>query len=240
MKKLTILWGILLLVLQLQGQEAVFKTDTKYMFHGAKTQEDSLHALSRYAEAEWLIHGQQLTWVTGKVAFVPDPMKIDTLFFKQSSRHGWDTLLCNVKYPGEYVFVFNECCGGFYLVNKNFKWVTDPVVDFWVKGGGNYFAAVNQEGTQLKSGVTTRIDSVARGAMDPNVYRVTLEKGTPCKSEADSCHGSFYLQEGIKQGDYVASWYEPQMTICSFLYIDVWGEPLNIWYDEKQKKLEIQ
>lgn len=239
-----ILRALLLLLtfasLEIQAQQAVFRTDTKYMFENARTHADSMQRLAPFAEAEWIIHGQRMTWMTGQVGFVPNPEVMDTLFFKQSSRHDWDTLVCNVKYPGDFVFVFNECCGGFYLVNKKFKWVTDPVVDFKVKGARHYFAAVNHEGEMVKQGITMRIDSVSRGAMDPNVYRVTLEEGTPCKSEADSCGSCVYLQEGIKEGDYVAKWYEPRRVICSFLYIDVEGEPLEIWYDEKLRKMGIQ
>lgn len=90
------------------GQVATFWADTSGII---PTKE-----YNYITEAEWKINGQTLRYGLSPIA-VPTDNVVDTIFYKQFENSKWDTLICNITEPANYIFQYNMCCGGFDVYN---------------------------------------------------------------------------------------------------------------------------
>lgn len=90
-----------------QGQVAHLATAPLY-------NENDLKYVQQY---RWRLQGKEMAW-GGTLTAAPSKGKFDTLFFDEGKGRGWDTILCLIPTGGNFQFVYNECCGGFYVKSE--------------------------------------------------------------------------------------------------------------------------
>jgi len=216
------------------GQSAVFMADTTDLWARVGQRKDLLNEVK---EMEWRIQGKVLSFGSKPVKISPEPNSIDTVFYRHHRGAKWDTLICSIRKPMKYRFVYNECCDGFNVIAD--KKGIDPKVRFRIKGSSptkKILGTLGEAGMLVTQNKRDTLSSHCRSAMAPGVYSVALKEIVAC-SEAEKCKGYVCLVSKGKVSDFefktVATKFE-----MHFLPLD--SDPIEVLYDLRADKVYVK
>jgi hypothetical protein len=237
MNKFSAIVFLLLFPLFATAQTARFYADTIEL----KKHSDNRTRMAHMLEMEWIINGKHFYWGSDTLHVKPDPAKMDTIYFKASKHSKWDTILCNISKPELYTFVYNDCCGGFYLRNERMKRFPAGVVNFRLEGKSKstYLGIIDQEGIFLKNDTVTSLKASCRSAMSSNIYRVQVQEIIPAKDTANS-NMLMCLDIGGGKEPIYDYYYKTKKVYTSFLYMPLDETPLEIIIQTKKRRTIIR
>lgn len=233
------LWTILMIFIAniAFAQTATFSADTLNLRKYANNQ----GLFERILEREWIIQGQRLTYTSTPIQVIPDPQKIDTIYFKLNKQSAYDTILCNISEPNDYEFVYNTCCDGFNVKNNCTGQFTRGSVIFKIEGKAKkkkYMGSFGCAGELVQSKKMNHLKETCCSAMSPNIYPVSF-------SEIDlnpSIEENFSESLMCLFDDYQERFdfrYKIITTKTKFLYMPLNTEPLMIIYHPKTNEIEL-
>lgn len=127
----------------------------------------------------WKINGKKFSFGSKPVEItIKKTSTFDTIFFRESDTSKWISILCKIKSPDKFIFTYNECCGGFYLTQKNNGIVTGSL-KFELsesKPSSSYLIEFGDYSVILDSTKSEVILNGSRGAMDPNTYLLKISE----------------------------------------------------------------
>jgi hypothetical protein len=207
-------------------QMAVFYADPIYSPHGF---------------SEWLINGQKLTWGSKPINVALNQNALDTIFFREEGLK-WDTIICKIQSADSIFFRYNDCCGGFNVINRTLKKTIDVNITFDIASfsdkhylgictGASVLAKFNLKDT-LKH-------SCPLSAMSPNVEQIELSEIKPVNKATKGAISTdcFYTHDKRIDGMFH---YKTIKTITSFAYIPLQDEVLKVSYNPKTGKTTVK
>jgi hypothetical protein len=220
----------------LLGQTAMFYADTTDLWQDAGQRRDRLE---RIMEMEWRIKGQVLHFGSKPIVVKPDANEIDTLFYRQSNSAKWDTIVCNIKEPLTYKFVYNVCCDGFNVAGPDGKFIIGKV-NFRLTGKQNNKTFL---GTLGEAGILTNVNTTetllpgCRSAMSPNIYLVSFKEIRICNDSLICKEDICLFEKGKKELNYEFK-FKTISSKVNFLFMPL-SSPIQITYDTKSGKVTI-
>ncbi|HTL82653.1 MAG TPA: hypothetical protein VL651_13160 [Bacteroidia bacterium] len=188
----------------------------------------------------------QMEWkMNGKVLRFGSSMKIkvnnqpDTIFFKQSENSKWDTIICLVKEPEKYYFVYNECCGGFDVFDDKDRLITASVIFHFEEkqDSGIYIGTLGETGIVLNTSVSDTLWPACHSALAPNIYGIGIYKIELCHDTAEDCDQYTCVNiPGMKVGD----GFRRDKTYSQFLFLPLSSDPLEVNFDQLSGKLRLK
>lgn len=234
-----VLLTILGLAIPAKGQFASFRADTNHL---QKLIHRSEGVYRRALTLEWRVNGQALMYGTAPVFIQPDSAKLDTILFRTEATRPWDTILCNIRKPGNYEFVYNTCCGGFDLREEGTnRFISGSVVFDLVneKPDAQYVGTLGEAALFIPAhGI--RLTSHCRSAMSPNIYEVTIAEVERCSDTTSTCS---YLYCEVDNNDKEVpgeAGFRFLRTPVKFLYMPLDSEPLHVTYDARTGELVVR
>ncbi len=97
------------------SQVATFEADTSQIQFEKENEPDIYKEILK---SEWKINGQLLKYSSNPIEVKIDNI-IDTIYFRKNNEFSWDTIICNISKPNKFNFIYNECCGTFYVEELN-------------------------------------------------------------------------------------------------------------------------
>ncbi len=197
--------------------------------------------LEHVLEMEWIINGQHMHWGSDTVHVKPDANKLDTVFFKASKNSKWDTIICNISKPEVYTFMYNSCCGNFYLRNERMKGFPEVRVDFRVAGKLKtpFLGVIDESGVELKSDTVKTMKAQCRSAMASNICHVELREFSYTSDTAGS-YMLMCLDIGGGREPVYDYYYRTKKTYTSFLYMPLDETPLELLFQTKSRRVVIR
>ena len=181
-------------------------------------------------ESVWFINGQKMFFGCKPVKVRVNPNKLDTIIYNGYRQRKSDTILCNISEAKQYIFHYNECCGGFNIQDGATKQYFKGRVIFQVKQENNqtYLGTLGEAGVLLQRRKSDTLKVGCRSAMSPNVYPISLSTIELCKEGLD-CNEEFCLQTNDNlQYDFR---FKIQSKKLDVLFMPLKFEPLVIVYD---------
>lgn len=217
------------------GQYATFIADTTD-FHS----EIASTARERdiVMQMEWRINGQVLRFGSAPIHIKTDPKKIDTILYRMLTNMPFDTIICNVKNPVTYKFVYNLCCGAFDVYGPGDKRLEGEVV-FHLKGrakGKKYLGILGESGVLVN--VTDTLEWGCRSPMQPNIYPLQFEEVEVC-SDTAKCKESVCISDRKKNERAYDLSYRTILRKVNVLYMPL-SEPLHVTYDVPSRRVIIE
>jgi hypothetical protein len=204
----------------LKAQFAVFTTDT--MFHSEQDQMNS----------EWVIAGQHLTYGSPPIKVKTDDL-LDTMYFRTDAKRNWDTIICQISQAQTYKFVYNDCCGGFYIADSNGHFIQARTIFKTSASKQWQIGKLGDDGILLAPGekVSDTLNITCHSALMPNIFNVSFSE---IKTQTDTTN--FIDNTCIKMGnDYNYNYtYTSTKTYCNFLYMPLSNAPASIVIDRKK------
>ncbi len=202
MRFLLLILSAFLATTAVQGQTAKFYADTTRNWMGMR---NNPSRYERVMEMEWKMNGQTLRWGSKPIEVTPDPNKVDTLFFRVNSNAKWDTMICIIKKPEYYKFIYNECCGAFNIEKEGenrflYGTVTYKITDKADKK--TYLGTLGEAGLVVNSTTTDTLRPGCRSAMSPNVYPISFSEIEICKDTANCREGTCMYDKKINDYNY--------------------------------------
>lgn len=237
MAKIKIILLLLLFPLFATAQTARFYADSMRLGMDA----GSKSHLAQVLEMEWIINGQHMHWGSDTVHVIPDANKLDTVFFKASKNAKWDTIICNISKPEVYTFMYNPCCGNFYLRNERMKGFPEVRVNFRVAGKLKtpFLGLIDQSGKELKSDTVKTMKAQCRSAMASNICHVELRDFSYTQDSANS-HMLMCLDIGGGREPVYDYYYKSKKTYTSFLYMPLDETPLELLLQTKSGRIVVR
>lgn len=224
----TILWG----------QSATFYADTTNLWMHAG---HSKAHIKRVMEMEWRIGGQVLHFGSTPIAVKPDPNRIDTLFYKQSNNARWDTIICNVKEPLAYKFVYNACCDGFNIAGADGKFIGGKV-NFRLTGptSKTFLGTLGEAGMLINTKTTDTLLPGCRSAMSPNIYSLTFSEIKTCSDDSLVCNEDICLSEKGKEELNYEFKFKTISNKMKIHFMPLTSDPVQVMYDNKTDRITIK
>lgn len=219
------------------AQTARFYADTVQLKKHTGSRSDLDHVF----EMEWIINGQHMQWGSDTLRITPDQNKMDTVLFRADKRAKWDTILCNISKPEVYTFVYNTCCGGFYLRNERMKAFAPGKVSFRISGKpkAKYLGVIDEAGVPLRSDSAVVLNAMCRSAMSSNIFRVELQTMEDAP-DTINCSSLMCLDVGLGNEPRYDFYYKKKKTLTSFLYMPMDETPLELIYDPKKRSTTLR
>lgn len=237
MVKIKIILLLLLFPLFASAQTARFCADSVGLGRDVGSKSHLAHVL----EMEWIINGQHFHWGSDTVHVKPDAAKMDTVYFKASKNSKWDTILCNISKPEVYTFVYNSCCGNFYLRNERMKGFPEVRVNFRVDGKLKtpFLGVIDEAGVVLNNDTVKTMKAQCRSAMASNICHVELREFSYTKDSANS-NMLMCLDIGGGKEPIYDYYYKSKKTYTSFLYMPLDETPLEMLFQTKNRRVAIR
>ena len=214
-----VLLSILMLPLLLSGQYAVFTTDTT-------------HLQGNEPGSEWIIGGQLLTYGSPPIKVKTDDL-LDTMYFRTDAKRNWDTIICQICQAKTYKFIYNDCCGGFYIADSNGHFIQARTIFNTSASKQWQIGKLGDDGILLAPGekVSDTLNITCHSALMPNIFNVSFSE---IKTQTDTTN--FIDNTCIKMGnDYNYNYtYTSTKTYCNFLYMPLSNAPASIVIDRKK------
>ncbi len=214
---------------QIRPDQITFSMDTTRM-------EDN----DGFFEMEWVLRGKAIGCYTGPVGFSLKATEPDTLFYKVRQTGSWDTILCFLREPGNYKFVYNPCCGGFYV--KDEKSITRQPIQFGTKKSDkkSYLGLLDNDGCMVSRGLSDTVKIQCRSVLHSNIYSVSLNEVEFVEfSEEDSTVSEVCLGLKTEQGMELRN-YHLLSRKFHFLLMPLGHSSLQIWYDARSGKVNFR
>lgn len=221
----------------LWGQTAIFYADTTDLRMYTGRNDDHF---KRVMEMEWRINGQILRFGSKPIKIKPDPNKIDTLFYKQNKNAKWDTIICNIKEPLKYKFIYNTCCDGFNIAGTDNKFFQGKI-NFRLTGQTNktFLGTLGEVGMLITTKTTDTLLPGCRSAMSPNIYWVNFKEIREC-GDLSVCKEDICLSEEGKEELNYEFKYSTISQKIKILFMPLSNDPLQIIYNTKTDKITIK
>ena len=219
------------------SQNATFYADTGWAFKDAGN-DKKLKA--RLMEMEWKIRGKTLHFGSEPIEIKPIPGKIDTLFYKHDNNADWDTILCMIKEPRSYKFIYNVCCGGFDVAGEN-KHRIQLTSMFRIKGMDNnhtYLGTLGEAGIIVNSSSADTLRPGCRSAMSPNIFEIGLSEIEICR-DTNNCYLGHCLFEKGKELAYEFA-YRTISEKLKILYMPLSENPVKVIYDPNKDRIKLE
>lgn len=215
------------------SQEATFSLDTTRISKFKKN--------GKYREnisaMEWIIDGKHLKFGDPSIKVKITPNKLDTIYFKGYLKLTYDTIICDIEKPENYILYYNTCCGAFNIHNSenefipgsiNFKIINDiPINEF--------LGILGEAG--IKLGCSDTLKPKCRSMLSPNIYPVQILQIDKCLDSLDCKETCLTLKNDNKPFfDYN---YKELKKVISFLYMPLSISPLIIEIDTKSETIFI-
>jgi hypothetical protein len=217
---------MLMLPLLLSGQYAVFTTDTLHLDQGNEK------------GSEWFIAGQHLQLDGGSIKVKTDEL-LDTILYRTDKDRDWDTIICQISLPNSYRFVYNECCGGFYIADSIGHFIQARTIFKTSASKQWHIGKLGDDGILLPPGnkETDTLDITCHSVLMPNIFNVSFAE---IKGQADSTN--FIDNTCIKMGnDFNYNYtYTSTKTYCNFLYMPLSNAPVTMTIDRKRGMVMIR
>lgn len=212
------------------GQVATFWADTSGII---PTKE-----YNYITEAEWKINGQTLRYGLSPIA-VPTDNVVDTIFYKQFENSKWDTLICNITEPANYIFQYNMCCGGFDVYNAENR-ISGAVI-FIVENAKKkkqYLGQLAGTGVLVSQQTSDTLKPICWSPMQPNIYNLAFSEIEICQ-DTTTCDEEICLHEkGQEEINYVFS-FKTISCKLNCLFLPLSNEPIKVIYNRKTKKIRF-
>ncbi len=217
---------------------AVFKTDTTRFRHYYSR--DSAELPKYITEQVWYFNGKKMFYGCNPIAIKVNPAKLDTILYKGYRRTEFDTIICNISESNSYTFFYNECCGAFNIKNDSTKQFIEGKIIYRLKGANKkiYLGTLGEAGILLNQNMNDTLSEDCRSAMSPNVYQVSLKEILPCRDERP-CKDEICLQNDASEEPSWDYGFETVSIKLKMFYMPLNSEPINITYDGKLEKIEM-
>ena len=211
----------------LKAQFAVFTTDTR--FH---SEQDQLNS-------EWLISGQHLTYGSPPIKVKTDDI-LDTIYFRTDSKRNWDTIICQISQAETYKFVYNDCCGGFYIADSNSHFF-NPRMIFTVKNASKkdmFMGKLGDDGVLIDAGKTNSdtLSITCHSVLLPNVFNLSFQKIQISSDTTLALENACVKNKVDINYEYT---YITENLFTQFLYMPLSNDRINITIDTKKKHFSI-
>lgn len=218
------------------GQTATFSADTTRFYKERNSRKD---IYDKIMEAEWKIQGQILHYGSKPVTIKTDNV-IDTIFYKHRSNSETDTIICNINKTGNFIFIYNECCGAFNVADKSGKFFEGSVI-FKIKGQDKrpYLGTLGETGILVNTKGKDTLRSGCRSAMSPNVYELTLGEIEICKDTVDCTQVTCLYEKGQQELNYEFG-YNTISEKLRCLFLPLSNQPILVIYDPLTNKIRIE
>jgi hypothetical protein len=175
-----------------------------------------------------------MTWGETIKVF-PNISNIDTVFFKEDNKSPWDTIICNIQESHSYVFVHNDCCGGFNVSNESTQQYLEPKVTFCIETSSKklFLGKLGNNDLLAKFNHKDTLKSHCYGAMSSNICHAELLEIEMCKGNPN-CKG-----QSICENTESTYFYEEKKSLTRFLYMPLENETLSISFNPKTGKQTI-
>lgn len=212
----------------LKAQFAVFTTDTRF-----NSEQDQMNS-------EWLIAGQHLTYGSQPIRVKTDDL-LDTIYFRTDSIRKWDTIICQISKAQTYKFVYNDCCGGFYIADSNSHFF-NPSTIFTVKNASKkdrFIGKLGDDGVLIDAG-ESRSDTLqitCHSVLLPNVFNLSFQKITASTDTTLALENACVKNKIDINYEYT---YITKKLYTQFLYMPLSNDCINITIDVKKKSFSIK
>lgn len=197
---------------------------------------------NRVMEMKWKINGKEFYFGSSPVQVVPNPDKLDTLFYKRNEQAEWDTIICNVTLSEKYQFVYNTCCDGFNVRNLS----TDKFIEGRViikmsnyQKDKVFLCTLGEAGMIPKNGVVDTLETACRSAMSPNIYELTFKEINICLDTTNCQEGTCLIRSKNEEPEYDFG-YKTISTKLDVLFMPLGNGILKLSYDLKKNELIIK
>ena len=224
---LKLLIALLFLPSFVKAQYAVFTTDTN--FH---SEQDQVHN-------EWIIAGKRLTYGGAPIKVKVDNV-LDTIFFRTDIQRPWDTIICQISRAETFYFVYNDCCGGFYIADSN-KRFFHPLTIFTISKSDKkhlYIGKLGDDGALINRG-DLRTDTLkisCHSPLQPNVFYLSFEQ---IEINNDT---TLSLENACLETDNDINYefnYISLKSYCNFLYMPLSHAPVTMVISRKRGLVTI-
>lgn len=212
-------------------QMAVFYADPIYSPHGF---------------SEWLINGQKLTWGSKPINVALNQNALDTIFFREEGLK-WDTIICKIQSADSIFFRYNDCCGGFNVINKTIiydtlKKITELNVIFNLESRSKdfYLGQIGMAGILAQYNSKDTLQNSCQGAMASNIKRIELLSINKCKDSVNCSNDvmCFYANTNNQLDNPLL--YIENKKLIDFLYVPLQNEVLKVSYNPKTRKTTVK
>lgn len=221
------LFAIIMLPLLLHGQYAVFTTDT-------------MHLQGDEQGSEWIISGQRLSYGGQPVKVKVDDV-LDTIFYRQDRHRPYDTIICQINKAETFYFVYNECCGGFYIADSNKQFFSPQLIFSMTKADNKhlYLGKLGDDGTLIQTGNSSSDTLKIRchSPLLPNVFCLSFQK------IAISQDTTLVLENACLEINHDINYdftYKSLNNYCEFLYMPLSHACLRIEIDTRKKVFKLK
>jgi hypothetical protein len=196
----------------------------------------------RAMEMEWKINGQTLHFGSKPIEVKPDSTTIDTIFYRRNLKSQWDTILCNIREPKNYLFVYNDCCDAFDVQDAILRRRTIGKVIFKLteKNKNVFLGTLGESGVLINYPATTdTLVPICNSPMPPNIYQVTFSTIKICN---DTVNCDYWIclsdEEEKKYNNAFGSRTVSEKMNIHYVALD--NEPLLVIYDPKTNKITLK
>ena len=217
------------------GQTATFSADTTRFFRETRKE-----IYDKIMEAEWKINGQTLHYGSKPITIKTDNI-LDTILYKQRSNSKVDTIVCNINKKGNFIFYYNECCGGFNIADETGKFIIGSII-FSIKEQDNrktYLGTLGETGILVNSATKDTLKTGCRSAMSPNVYQITFCQIEICKDWINCKEGTCLFEKGNEELNYEFG-YKTISRKIDCLFLPLSNQPIKVTYDPRNDRIWIE
>lgn len=190
---------------------------------------------------EWQINGQTLHFGSKPILINPDPNKTDTLLYKQNDEAKWDTIICNVKEPLAYKFIYNTCCDGFNVSGPDDEFLAGKV-NFRLVGRQNdesFLGTLGEAGIIVTTDTKDTLSPRCRSAMSPNIYSLSFKEVKIC-SDTLICKEAICLLEKDKEELNYEFKFKTISNKMKILFMPLSSEPIQVTYNIESDKITVK
>jgi len=190
---------------------------------------------------EWKINGQVLHFGSKPIVVNADPNSIDTLFYRRNSKTKWDTIICNIKEPLTYKFIYNNCCNGFNVLGANGKSI-EGKVNFRLIGkqsNKTFLGTLGEAGVLINVNATDTLFPGCRSAMSPNIYSLSFKEVQTC-NDSLLCKEQICLFEKDKEDLNYSFNFRTISSKVEILFMPLSSDPIQIFYNVKSDNVTIR
>jgi hypothetical protein len=234
MKKLWIIFIIIPTIIS--GQPAKFYADTSRLrsFTGQSQEE-----FDRAMEFEWRINHRVLKFGSTLTNVEINKSGPDTILFRISHDHAWDTLVTKIPHGSINRFNYNSCCHYFNAITEDGHIIKGSVnfelsvSDSKVK---KYLCSIDSYGTFISPSRSKTISAESRSPMLPNSYNVAIQEVKSCNGK--KCQNTaLFKEDGSEDPGYK---FKTKRQVIVIHYVPLSTEPLFVNYDLDSAKIQIE
>lgn len=223
------------------SQTASFCIDT--LDHKHRNSGTGKGVIAEIKEMEWVIKGKYLNYKIGKIEVPISTNKLDTLFYKERADSKWDTIICMIQETNEYKFVYNHCCGGFYIADKNGLFFTSQII-YKIKGNSSkkiYLGTIGETGMLIPIQNEDTLKPECRSPLFSNICDVKFSEIEICKDTINCPEELYCLKEKGKSTQlYNNLLYKTISNKLNLLFMPLSNNPIIIIYDPKTDQISFE